>query len=144
MLMKKEQHLPDINTENKVFKRLSCNPSMLPLVSEYVIWRHCFFASKGSSVRDLHFHSWRMIRKQGRTRELMHFISEYWHNSDKHPQTTKFFLIFVLCIFSWINRRDNIHEEWLWLLLYPLFITILQFSGSFRRENTETWSGQYI
>lgn len=55
--MKKEQQLPDINTENKVFKRLSCNPSVRSLVSEYVTRKHSFFAPKCSPVRDLGFHS---------------------------------------------------------------------------------------
>lgn len=54
--MKDEQHFLDINTENKVFKRLSCN--MLTLVLQYVIRKRSpFFAPKCSAIRDLGFHS---------------------------------------------------------------------------------------
>ena len=53
--MKKEQHLPDINTENKLFKRLSCNPSVLTLVSGYVTRSNSFFVPKRSPVKRFGF-----------------------------------------------------------------------------------------
>lgn len=40
--MKKEEHFLDINIENKVFKRLFCNLSVLTLVLKSVIRKHSF------------------------------------------------------------------------------------------------------
>lgn len=128
--MKKEQHLPDINTENEVFKSLSCNLSVLTLVI-YNQETFLFFVPRCSPTRDLGFHSKRMMRKLEMISELQQFISEYRGNSNtlKHSQ---------------INRGIMYMKYMAWLLLYPLFINKPQFSGGLSRENTEILPGQYL